>query len=94
MKRLEKSRMSRRTRRFAMATGCTGDLGRATLFGTVGWFVTSAAIENDPQHGKGVDGAARMLADNGAGGIFLVVIAAALVCYGLYLFVEARYRKV
>lgn len=91
---LERSRMSRRSRRFATATGCTGDLGRAALFGTVGWFVTSAAIEDDPQHGQGVDGAARLLADNGAGGVFLVVIAAALVCYGLYLFVEARYRKV
>ena len=54
----------------------------------------SAAIEDDPQHGQGADGAARLLADNGAGGVFLVVIAAALGCYGLYLFVETRYRKV
>jgi Mn2+/Fe2+ NRAMP family transporter len=92
--RLERHRMSRRMWRFAIITGTAGYLGRAALFGTVGWFVMSAAIENDPQHGQGVDGAVRLLADNGAGGIFLVVVAAALACFGLYLFVEARYRKV
>jgi hypothetical protein len=92
--RLERGRMSRRMWRFAIVTGSIGYVGRAALFGTVGWFVTSAAIENDPQHGQGVDGAARLLADNGAGGFFLVIVAAALVCFGLYMFVEARYRKV
>jgi hypothetical protein len=94
MERLERSRMSRRGQRFAVATGCAGLIGRAALFATVGWFVMSAAIEDDPKHGQGADGAARLLADNGAGGAFLVVIAAALAAYGLYLFAEARYRKV
>jgi hypothetical protein len=92
--RLERARMSRRTWQFAIVTGSIGYFGRAALFGTVGWFVLSAAIENDPQHGQGVDGAARLLADNGAGGVFLVAVAAALGCFGLYLFVEARYREV
>jgi hypothetical protein len=92
--RLERARMSVRMWKFATAVGSIGYLGRAALFGIVGWFVTSAAIEDDPQHGQGFDGAARLLADNGAGGVFLVVIAAALGCFGLYLFVESRYRKV
>jgi hypothetical protein len=92
--RLERGRMSARAWKYTVVTGTIGYLGRAALFASVGWFVMSAAIEDDPQHGQGFDGAARRLADNGVGGVFMVVVAAALICFGLYLFAEARYRKV
>lgn len=92
--RLNRDEMSPRTWRVAVVTGVVGYLGRAVLFGTVGWFITLAAVENDPAHGQGVDGSARQLARTSAGGAFLVAIAAGLVIYALYLLVEARYRKV
>jgi hypothetical protein len=60
----------------------------------VGGCIMSAAVEDDPNHGQGVDGSVRLLAGNAAGVVLLWALAAALVMYGAYLFVEARYRRV
>lgn len=92
--RLDRSRMGRTEWRLAVAAGVIGYLGRAFLFGIVGWFVLGAAIEDDPAHGQGVDGSARLLAASPAGGALLVAVAAGLAVYGLYVFVEAVRRKV
>jgi hypothetical protein len=94
MDNLDEHRMSSRARRLATATGVAGHLGRAALYGLVGWFVTQAAVQNDPQDSQGVDGSVRSFADDPGGAAALWVIAAALVAFGIYMFVEARYRKV
>jgi hypothetical protein len=86
--------LRRRMRHFAAAVGVAGHVGRAGAFGLVGWFVLSAAIENDPQKGKGVDGAARMLANSSGGPYLLWLLAIGLGCFGLYLFVDARYCRI
>jgi hypothetical protein len=92
--RLERARMGTRTWRSVVALGTTGYAGRALLFGIVGWFVMSAAVEDDPQHGQGVDGSVRLLAAGPAGPPVLGVLTAGLVCYGAYLLLEAHYRRV
>jgi hypothetical protein len=91
---LKVAQMRSRTRQVGTALGVAGHVGRALMFGIVGWFVLGAAIENDPQKGKGVDGAARMLANSALGPALLSLLAAGLVIFGLYQFVEAKYRKV
>jgi Domain of Unknown Function (DUF1206) len=91
---LERARMRRRTLQVGTALGVVGHVGRTLMFGLVGWFVLGAAIENDPEKGKGVDGAARMLANSTGGPALLSVLAVGLVAFALYQFVEARYRKV
>ena len=60
----------------------------------VGGCILSAAIEDDPSNGQGVDGSVRILAENSAGIVLLWALAAMLVIYGLYVFVEMRYRRV
>lgn len=92
--RLPRSDMGRWTWRLAVVLGTAGYFGRALLFGIVGWYVTGAAIENDPSHGQGVDGSVRLLAGSGAGPPLLWLLAITLVLYGAYMFVEARYRRV
>lgn len=92
--RLERQHMSGRVWRAAVGVGVAGYIGQAGLFGVVGFCVLSAAIEDDPQRGQGADGAARLLADSVPGAITLALVAVGLFSYGLYLFVEARYRKV
>lgn len=91
---LEVGRMGPRIRTVGTALGIGGHVGRALMFGIVGWFILGAAIENDPKKGKGVDGAARILANSAFGPTLLAVLAAGLVAFGLYQFVEAKYRKV
>jgi hypothetical protein len=91
---LEVGRMGRHIRSIATGLGIGGHVGRALMFGIVGWFVLGAAVENDPRKGKGVDGAARMLANSAFGPTLLAVLAAGLAAFGLYQLVEAKYRKV
>jgi hypothetical protein len=92
--RLDEHRMSRPVLRTTLSLGTVGLLGRGALFAIVAWFVTDAAIDNDPSHSKGVDGSVRAFADNGGGAALLWVVALAVVAFGLYLLLEARYRRV
>lgn len=92
--RLDRRRMGTGAWRAAMVLGVVGYVGRAGLFGVVGGCVMSAAIENDPRHGQGVDGALRLLAESTAGTVALWLLAVALACYAAYVFLEARYRYV
>lgn len=92
-KDLEEERMGHRTRRVADVLGAVGYVGRTGAYALVGWFVLQAAIEDDPDKGKGVDGSARMLANSAGGPALLWLLAIALGVFGLYLFVEARYRR-
>ena len=48
---------------------------------------------DEPSRGQGVDGAVRILAGNGVGVTLLWALAAMLVVYGCYVFVEARYAR-
>ncbi|MGH8960213.1 MAG: DUF1206 domain-containing protein [Jatrophihabitantaceae bacterium] len=92
--RLDRGAMARPTWEVTMVFGTLGYLGRAGLFALVGWFVLHAAIENDPEQGQGVDGAVRLFAATTSGGYLLWALAVALGVYGLYMFVESRYRHV
>jgi hypothetical protein len=92
--RLKRHEMGRRSWAWAMCLGCIGYFGRALLFGIVGWYVTGAAIENDPRRGQGVDGSIRLLAGSAAGPVVLWILTATLLCYAAYLFVETRFRRV
>lgn len=91
---LKVGQMGRRIRSIGTGLGIAGHVGRALMFGIVGWFVLAAALENDPKKGKGVDGAARMLANSAFGPTLLAILAAGLAAFGLYQFVESKYRKV
>lgn len=91
---LQRGRMGPRAWQAATVLGVVGQLGRAGAFALVGWFVLHAAFENDPKKGKGVDGSARMLANSTGGPVLLWALAVALAAFGLYLFLESRYRKI
>lgn len=91
---LQRGRMGPRVWQAATVLGVVGQIGRGAAFALVGWFVLHAAVENDPKKGKGVDGSARMLANSSGGPVLLWALAAALAAFGLYLFLESRYRKV
>ena len=91
---LQRGRMGPGVWRAATVLGVVGQIGRAGAFALVGWFVLQAAFENDPKKGKGVDGSARMLANSAGGPVLLWALAVALAAFGLYLFLESRYRKV
>lgn len=93
-KRLRTHQMSRAVRRWVTVVATVGLAARMILFLLIGVFLVKAAIRYDPNQAVGVDGALKRLADRPYGPLLLAIVAFGLFVYGLYSFVEARYRKV
>jgi hypothetical protein len=82
------------TLRILAGLGSVGLLARFVVFGLIGLFLVKAAYEYDPQEAIGLDGALRKLVDGAYGGALLGALAAGLLCYAIFCFAEARYRRV
>jgi len=85
--------MSERSRSYAMRAGQVGLTARGVVFGIVGIFLIQAALRSRPDEARGLSGALRALAQQWHGPYVLGAVALGLVAYGLYMFVEARYRR-
>lgn len=92
--KLKLREMSETEDRAYTVIGVVGFVARAVVFGLIGVFLVRAAYQYDPQEAVGLDGALSELAHASYGPILLGLTAAGLFAYGLYSFVEARYREV
>lgn len=86
--------MSPRTRRVFSGVGTFGHISRMVVFCLIGYFLTKAAIDYDPDAAIGLDGALSKLAQNSYGPILLGVVAAGLFGFGLFSLAESRYRRI
>ena len=86
--------LGERTKSVVSGMSSTGLLARFVVFGLIGLFVVKSAYEYDPREAIGLDGALRKLADGPYGEALLAVVAVGLLCYAVFCFVEARYRRV
>jgi hypothetical protein len=93
-KRLREHQLAEDVRGWVIAVGVVGHAARAVVFGLIGIFLVRAAWQYDPNEAIGVDGALRKLAQQTYGELWLGLVAAGLIAYALYCFVEARYRRV
>ena len=91
---LEQHEMSEAEERWYGRIGSLGHGARAVVFSLIGGFLIKAAVEYDPKEAIGLDGALQKLAGQTAGPYLLGLAAAGLLCYGLFCFVQARYRRV
>jgi hypothetical protein len=76
------------------AVAVSGLLARGLAFALVGVFVGEAALRYDPTKARGLDGALKTLAQAPYGRWLLLVVAVGLGAFGLWSFVEARYRRI
>ena len=75
--------------------GSIGHIARGiAVFGLIGFFLVRAAWQYDPEEAVGLDGALAKVLQADYGPVLLAVAAGGLIAYGLYCFVEARYRQV
>ena len=81
-------------RRPMLGLGTAGYVARGVIFGLVGVLVFVAAVSFDAEESVGVDGALKKLVGQPYGPAMLTLVALGLLCFGLFSFVEARYRKV
>lgn len=92
-KHLDTGAMSPSLRKAATAVGLLGHVARGVVAGLAGLLLIKAALDFDPQEAKGVDGTLRTIAEQPYGKALLLLAAAGLAAFGLFSFVEARYRR-
>jgi hypothetical protein len=92
-KDLRSAELSPAERDFATGAGRLGHAARAVTFGLIGVFLIGASIHQEPAEARGLAGALGTLVEQPYGPYLLLIVAAGLVAYGLYMFVEARYRR-
>ena len=84
------------TRPEAMWTTRIGRLGFAAngiAVGIIGGFLLVAALQAQPERARGLGGALETLARQPYGPWLLGAVAVGLIAYGLFMLVEARYRR-
>jgi hypothetical protein len=93
-KRLKTNEMSERGILWATRSGRFGFIARGVVFLVVGGFLIQAAWYYDSSKAKGLDGALQNLIQQPFGPWLLGAVALGLVAYGLYMLIEARYRRI
>jgi len=76
------------------ALGVLGHVARGAVFTLIGYFLIKAAIDYDPKEAVSLDGALAKLANSAGGPLVLGAVAVGLLGFGLYSFMDARYRRV
>ena len=85
---------SETAQKWGRRAGVAGHLSRAVVFTLIGIFVIKASVEYEPSEAIGLDGALHKVATAPYGPYLLGIVAAGLICYALFCFVDARYHDV
>jgi hypothetical protein len=80
-------------RQWVIRVGRMGMAARGVVFALIGLFLIQASRHNDAGEAVGLGGALQKVAEQPYGDIMLGVVAAGLVMYGLFSFIEGRYRR-
>ncbi|RWZ59690.1 DUF1206 domain-containing protein [Labedella populi] len=75
------------------AVGVFGHIAKGVSFLLVAGLLVSAAVVSDPERAGGLDGALSAVRDRPYGVALLIVIAAGLIAFGIYLGARARYLR-
>jgi hypothetical protein len=94
LKRLDLASAGPALRGAVKAIGVVGLVGRGLVLALVGGFLVQAAWTFDPDKAKGLDASLKSLADAPFGRVLLALAAVGLLAFGLWSWVEARYRRV
>jgi hypothetical protein len=81
------------TRKTTIRLGQAGYIAQGVAWGIVGVLIVVAAIQHDPDKATGLDTALATLADQPYGTALLLIVALGLACFGVYCFLDARFRK-
>jgi Domain of Unknown Function (DUF1206) len=87
-------KMSKVEERVVTLVGAVGHYARAAVFGLIGLFLVRAAWQYAPKEAVGLDGALAEIVRQDYGDTLLGLVAAGLLAYAFYCFVQARYREV
>jgi hypothetical protein len=83
-----------RDARWAVMVSQFGLIARGFVFTIIGGFLIVAAMRANAEEARGLGGALRALQEQPYGSALLAVVAAGLIAFGVYCFVDARYRRI
>ncbi|GAB3373411.1 DUF1206 domain-containing protein [Micromonospora halotolerans] len=91
---LKTGEMSPKTHTLARRLGMAGYAARGAVFAIAGVLIVTAAVTYDPEKARGLDAALRTLRDQSYGPVLLTLMALGIAAFGLYCFLQSRYRRV
>ncbi|MDR7274068.1 DUF1206 domain-containing protein [Catenuloplanes atrovinosus] len=91
---LKTGEMSPKLRTVSRRLGMAGYISKGIAYGIAGLLVIVAAVTYDAEKARGLDAALRTLVEQSYGPFLLALVALGIGCYGVFCFVQARYRKV
>jgi hypothetical protein len=90
---IDMSSMSPAARQGVTRLGQVGYIARGVAMGVVGGLLGYAALTFDPQKTQGLDGALRTILAQPFGRFLLTAVALGFVAFGLFAFLQSRYRR-
>jgi len=78
---------------WAVRIGRIGLAARAIVFFVIAWLLGRAGLDAQAQEAGGVSDALATIGEAGTQSWLLVLVGVGLVAYGVYMFVQARYRR-
>ncbi len=93
-KELKIIEMTHQEEKWVMRSGRMGLSARGVIFTMIGWFLIQAAYQSNANEAQAIPGTLETLLRQPYGSLMLGVVAAGLVIYGLYMGVNARYRRI
>lgn len=79
--------------KWIISAGIAGYSARGIVWLIIGWFFVKAALSSNAKEVGGSDTALKWLQDSAYGTILLSAVAAGLICYGLFMFIRAKYQS-
>jgi hypothetical protein len=74
--------------------GKVGYIARGIVWLIIGWLFLQAALQSNPQEAGGNSRAFAFLEDASYGSFILGAVALGLICYGVFMFMQAKYQPV
>jgi hypothetical protein len=93
-RKLRVARMTRNARRVTRRLGQVGYVAKGIAFTIVGVLLVDAALTDNPAKSRGLDAALHLLVEQPYGVLLLIAVGAGFAAFGIYCFVQAKYRKV
>ena len=93
-KHVQKSNLPGQARGLVLRAGMVGYISRGIVWMIIGWLFIKAAWNKDAQQAGGTQNAFQWLKDSSYGAYLLAAVAAGLICYGIFMFVRARYQPI